>query len=105
MTTDGNVGSVTGVYAFEPLAGHMAKPTAVTISTAGMDPDFYQLALRAYHTAEVDAKAAQDNLDVIVLAIEARLSSGFVSSTWSVDYDPEIDAFVATTIIPAGRED
>lgn len=107
MTAGGNVGDVTGVYPFEPLGGHMAKPTAITVSTVGggMDPDFYQLALRCYHAAGADVHQAQDNLDEIILAVESRLTSGFGMSTWTVDYEADIEAFVATTIIPVGRED
>lgn len=107
MTAGSNVGEVTGVYPFEPLGGHMAKPTAITISSVGggMDPDFYQLVLRIYHAAGADVRQAQDNLDEIILAVEARMSSGFGMSTWSVDYEADLEAFVATTFIPVGRED
>lgn len=96
---------VVAAYSYEPLPGQMAKPTALTISTAGMDPNFYLLAVRVYQTAEVDAEAAQANLDTLILLVEDRLSSGFGMAPWSVIYDPELDAFVATCVIPVGRED
>lgn len=105
FTSGGNVGGASGVYAYEPLSGQMAKPTAVTVSTAGMDPDFYQLAVRIYHTADVDVKVAQDTLDGLILAVEGRLTSGFGEAAWVVDYSPDLNAFVATCVIPIGRED
>lgn len=103
LTAGTNVGGVTTVYDHEPL--QVAKPTAVTIFTAGMDPDFYLIAVRIYHTADVDAKDAQDNLDVMIIDVEDRLSSGFGMAPWSVDYREDLNAFVATTILPVGRED
>jgi hypothetical protein len=99
------VAGVTAVYDHEPFAGQMANPVAMTVFTAGMDPDFYQLALRIYQTAEVDAQAAQENLDTLILAVEAKLTSGFNRGTWSVTYVDELTALVATCTLLVGRED
>jgi hypothetical protein len=96
---------VTAAYDYEPLPGQMAKPTAITISTLAMDPDFYQLAVRIYQTAEIDARAAQMNLDTVILLVEDRLTSGFGMATWTVEYAADLDALVATCIVPVGRED
>lgn len=96
---------VTAAYRFEPTTGHMAKPVALTIFTVGMDPDFYLLALRIYQTAEVDAEDAQDNLDLVIQAVEAKLTSGFGRAPWTIEYSAELVAFIATCVLPAGRED
>lgn len=96
---------VVAAYDYEPLAGQLAKPTAITISTAGMDPDFYLLALRLYQSAEVDARAAQATLDTLILTVENKLTSGFGVASWTVEYAAELDALVATCVLPVGRED
>jgi hypothetical protein len=96
---------VVAAYDHEPLPGQMAKPVALTVSTAGMDPDFYLLAVRIYQTAEVDAQTAQANLDTLILVVEHKLTDGFGMAPWSVAYHPELDALVATCVLPVGRED
>lgn len=96
---------VVATYNYEPLSGQMAKPTALTISTAGMDPDFYFLAVRVYQSAEIDAEAAQANLDTVILTVENKFTSGFGMAPWSVEYLVDLDAFVATCVVPVGRED
>ena len=94
---------VTIAYDHEP--GKVEKPVALTISTAGMDADFYLIALRIYQSADVDAKAAQANLDTLILSLEGRLTSGFGRADWTVDWLADINAFVATVVLPVGRED
>lgn len=96
---------VTAAYDYEPISGQMAKPTALTISTAGMDPDFYLLALRLYQSTEADAQAAQATLDTLILAVEGKLTSGFGVASWTVEYAADLDALVATCVLPVGRED
>lgn len=97
--------SVVAAYDYEPLPGQMAKPVALTISTAGMDPNFYLLAVRLYQSAEVDARAAQANLDTLILTVEHKLTDGFGMAPWSVEYLADLDALVATCVLPVGRED
>jgi hypothetical protein len=96
---------VTKAYGYEPTPGQLAKPTAITISTAGWDLEFWQVALRVYQSIEVDAEDAQENLDAVMSAVEGKLTSGFGMAAWTVDYLFDLNALVATCIIPVGRED
>lgn len=96
---------VTKAYGFEPMPGQLAKPTAITISTAGWDLEFWQIALRVYQSIEVDAEDAQANLDAVMSEVESNLTSGFGMGAWSVDYLPDLNAMVATCVLPVGRED
>lgn len=96
---------VAAAYDHEPLPGHVAKPVAITISTAGWDGNFWLFALRVYQTAEIDARTAQQNLDVVMADVESKLTSGFGRAAWSVDYVADLKALVATCILPVGRED
>lgn len=96
---------VVAAYDYEPLSGQMAKPTALTISTAGMDPDFYLLAVRLYQSTDVDVQAAQATLDTLILTVENKLTSGFGVASWAVEYAADLDALVATCVLPVGRED
>jgi hypothetical protein len=94
---------VTAAYDHEPLK--VEKPVALTISTAGMDPEFYQLTIRLYHTLEVDVAEAQSHMDDLILLVEERLSSGFNRTAWTVGADMEANAWVAACTVLAGRED
>lgn len=105
ITTGGLPTNVTAAYNYEPLAGQMQKPVALTISTAGMTAVDYLIALRIYVTAESDAQKAQDDLDATIMAVDARMTSGFGPSNWDVTYDAELNAFVALNVFNVGRED
>lgn len=96
---------VTKAYGYEPIPGQMAKPTAITVSTAGWDLEFWQVALRIYQTMEVDAEDAQENLDAVMNDVEGKLTSGFGMAAWTVEYLVDLNALVATCILPVGRED
>lgn len=93
------------VYDHEPLPGHIQKPAAATISTVGMTPIDYQIALRIYVTADPDGEKAQEDLDDLIMTLDARMDSGFGPSQWEVTYEAELSAFVATCVFQVGRED
>lgn len=105
ITTGGLPSGLTVTYNYEPFPGGAQKPAALTISTAGMTPVDYLLALRIYVTAEPDAEKAQNDLDALIMLVDARMTSGFGPSNWEVVYDPDLVAFVATNIFQVGRED
>ena len=100
------VDGVVATYAYEPRAGDRAKPVAVTVSTGGLDPDFYLFTVRVYvDVDEMDVSAAQDLLDILMPALDARLTSGYGPSDWRVEYRAELTAFIGTSLLRAGRED
>lgn len=100
------VAGATCVYSYEPGAGQMLRPLPVTVSTAGVDPDFWILAVRAYADTSTDAKEAQDALDTLILAIEQRVDDHWGPSNWVVVPHPEIqDVLVAEWVVQCGRED
>lgn len=105
ITTGGLPSGVTAAYGYEPLPGQMQKPVAVTVSTAGMDPNFYLIALRIYVSVENDAEQASDDLDTLILDVDDRMTSGFGPSNWTVTYQPDLAAFVAENVFTVGRED
>lgn len=92
-------------YDYEPRAGDLAKPIAVTVSTAGMTPDFWQFALRLYVSADVSVKDAQTQLDSAMVAIDGLMTAGFGPSQWTVEYVPEFQAMVASLALEVGRQD
>lgn len=93
------------VYDHEPLPGHLQKPAAVTVFTAGMTAVAYLIGIRLYVSAETDAKTAQTTLDSLILELDGRMTSGFGPSSWDVTYQPDLAAFVAEQIFEVGRED
>jgi hypothetical protein len=100
---------VTRVFDYEPAAGEMAKPASITIFASGVTPDFWQFAARIYHATDVNAEAAQKNIDIIILAVEAAMkTAGVVNigpSQWEIGFTDGIDALVAQTDVQIGRED
>lgn len=105
VTTPSLPSGLTMAYDHEPLAGNVQKPNALTISTAGMSPTDYLIALRLYVSAEPDAETANDDLDSLIMAVDGRMTGGFGPSEWEVAYEPELVAFVATNVLRVGRED
>jgi hypothetical protein len=105
ITTGGLPSPLVAAYDHEPLPGHVQKPAALTLSTAGRTPVDNLIALRIYVSAEVDAKKAQEDLDSLIEAVDARMTSGFGPSNWDVVLEPELTAFVATCVFDVGRED
>lgn len=96
------------VYDHEPRGGEMVAPVSVTISTAGFTPDFWVLAVRIYTTTQkYDAKKAQDVLDLLIPAVDAKVGSngGFGPSDWTIEWDDGLEAFMATNLLQVGRQD
>lgn len=93
------------VYDHEPRSG--AKPYSVTISTAGMSAESWLIALRVYAFSVNDPKTAQDELDLLVPAVDAKAGSngGFDLGPWELTWDDPLEALVATSIIEVGRQD
>lgn len=93
------------VYSYEPLPGHVQKPVAATVFTAGMTAVDYLVGIRLYVTAEVDAQRAQDTMDALIMEIDGRMTSGFGPSNWDVVYRDDLGGFVAENVFAVGRED
>ncbi len=102
------IAGTTAVYDHEPYRGQGLKPVWVTLSTAGMTPDSYLVAVRIYHgTDTAAADTAQDSLDALIQAYDTLIGSTgrFGPSNWAVEWEEELDAYVATSILAVGRED
>lgn len=96
---------VTKVYDFEPKPGDQIKGCIATISTDGVSPDFFRLALRIYQSPEVSAQKAQVTLDDAVMVLDGEVPSGFGPSEWTIEYRDDFGQFVAENILEVGRED
>lgn len=100
------VDGVVATYGYEPRAGNRAKPVAVTVSTGGLDPDFYLLTVRVYvDIDEIDEEDGQALLDELMPALDDLLTSGFGPSDWRVEYRDDLRAFIGTSLLRCGRED
>jgi hypothetical protein len=99
------VAGVAAAYDFEPANGNMLGPASITISTGGMDENFYDLHLRIYRSADTDPREAQADIDALIMLVEAKLTSAWPRSRWDVEFSPELVSFVATCVLRVGRED
>lgn len=100
--------SANNIHVWDHERSDYPHPFSVTVSTAGMDPDFWFLVVRVYaSTAKMDAKTAQDQLDLLVPAVDAKIGSngGFGPSSWEITYEDSFNppAFMATCILTVGR--
>jgi hypothetical protein len=105
LTTGGLPSGVTVAYDYEPAPGDVQKPGVVTIFTGGMTPTDYLLVLRIYMPTGASVKKAQEDLDTLIMTVDARMTSGFGPSNWTVEWLVELDALVASNTFEVGRED
>ena len=98
--------AVARVYDYEPLPGDLTRPVSVTITTAGMTPDEFQLEVRIYAT-DATQQITQARLDLAIAQVDARIgtSAEFGPSEWEIAWVNEITAWVALSRLAAGRQD
>lgn len=99
------VAGVTKVFDHEPASGQALKPVSITLFTAGATPTEWLITVRVYVSADVDVRKAQADLDLLMAAIEARLTSGYGPSQWDIEYADDLKMLVATWLLEVGRED
>lgn len=100
-------GTVTGLRSLdhEPRPGDKIRVASVTVSFAGMDADFWHLALRIYVDLGVNARQAQSDLMTLTVAVDRLMAAGFGPSVWTVGVHEDLDALVATCVLEVGRQD
>lgn len=99
---------VTAFYSFEPYPGQASRPVWVTLSTAGMQPTEYVIAVRVYVATDTNsADQAAATLDTLIESIDQLIGSTgrFGPSNWETEHDQELVAYVATNLLVVGRED
>lgn len=100
------VAGVTAVYDHDPHDGQRAKPVAITISTAGIGPTAYTVAVRIYAAADGEAATFQATLDSVLEAVDLLMTPYWGPPDWDVaDRREDLNAFVAETNVFVGRED
>lgn len=103
FTVSGIDAAAIHVYDHEPRS--LEYPFPITVATAGMDADFWVLSLRVYANI-ADAKKAQDLLDLLIPAVNAKTANGgFGPSAWDITWDDKLEVLVATNLLNVGRED
>ena len=113
FTTDVSIGTpvaalsanVTRVYDHEPKPGVQIKGCVVTVSSAGMTPDFFLVAVRIYQQFAVNPRNDSHNLDAAVQAVDDLVPSDYGPSNWTIEVREDIDALVAEAVFERGRED
>lgn len=101
---------VVQVFDHEPKAGDGQGNCYVTVTAGGMLPDFWRFTIRVYSRWQESAKVAHDVAVAAMVAIDTLIATGsssvFGAAEWSpAEPSPEIEAFVVTGTIIAGRAD
>lgn len=95
------------VYDHEPR--ELEWPINVTLAFGGSTVDFWVITVRIYaSTVRLDAKTAQDQLDLLMPAVEAKATSngGYDAQGWSpLTWDDGLEAFVVANDLLVGRQD
>lgn len=95
------------VYDHEPRS--LDYPFNITVAFGGNDAHFWVLTVRIYaSTARMDAKTAQDQLDVLMPAVEAAAvaNGGYDPQGWSaLEWDDQLEAFMVANDFEVGRQD
>lgn len=95
------------VYDHEPRS--LDYPISVTLAFGGSDALFWTVMVRIYaNTARMDAKTAQDQLDLLMPAVEAKVvtNGGYDPAGWSaLEWDDGLDAFMVENAVIVGRQD
>lgn len=105
-----NASTVTGVdrlFDHLPGAGDLTGGVSVCVFLVEIDPESWHFAVRAYMDATGRGmKKAQDDLDVLLPALDAALSAPFGPSNWRLSYPTESELFFsAEAVLAVGRED
>jgi hypothetical protein len=104
--TTPTVSGVTEVFDYLPPLEGLRGPVSVCVYTDSITSDFWRIGVRVYLTATVDPKKAQDDLDALLPALDAKMTAGFGPSTWEVGFPTlEQPYFNATGIFEVGRQD
>lgn len=91
------------------LAQSLSGGTDISVFTAGVTAEFWQIGLRVRKNQGSDPKSSQDELDLLLPAIDVVTNNGhFGPSRWDVQYPAGGDDqsfYVATQVYEVGRED
>ena len=111
MLSDGDqrcvVAGVASAYDFEPGQRRALGPIALTVTTAGIDPDEWRFALRLYADVGADPVGVQAALDVIMPAITDVVSDRWGPENWvgPTPHPDDDNTLVCEWIVACGRED
>lgn len=100
---------VTNVVDVEPHPSQMDKQCTITIFATGVTPDWWQFAIRIYHSIKVNHASAQYNIGLVIAGIEDAFNTAsgvsLGPSEWQIGWSDNIAYMVAQSDVVVGRED
>lgn len=100
---------VTNVVDYEPHPTRMDKQCTVTIFATGVTADWWQFAIRIYHSILTSHEAGQKNIDRVVLGVKNAFDAAGIASIgpseWQIGWSDNIAYMVAQADVVIGRED
>jgi hypothetical protein len=101
------VDGVTSAYDYEPGQRRAVGPIALTVTTAGIDPDDWRFAIRLYADVSADPVGVQASLDQIMPAITDLVSDHWGPETWvgPTPHPDDENTLVCEWLVTCGRED
>lgn len=92
------------VYDHEPPQAQGAL--YVTLTLAGLDPEFFHIAVRVYGAPPGSLRGAQFDHAAVIMAVDRLLPSAYGGPvSWQVGYDDSIGRIVGLAVVDVGRED
>jgi hypothetical protein len=102
-----SVAGVTSAYDHDPGPGRLAGPISLVLTTAGIDPDAWNFAIRLYADAGTDPAGVHRALDIIMPAITEKVSYRWGEERWvgPFPHPDRDDVLVCEWVVACGRED
>ncbi len=111
LLSSGGVPTIAGVdavYDHLPPTSTMTGAINVSVFTAGIEPEFWLIAMRVTAVLGIAAKATEDAIDVLLPLIDRTTNNGhFGPAAWAIAYPTGSDtqAIEATCVYQVGRAD
>lgn len=101
------VSGVAAAYDHDPGPRKMQGPISLLVATAGIEPDFWVLAVRLYADIGADPAGVQASLDTIMPAVTALVTARFGPERWlgPVPHPDREDWRICEWLVECGRED
>ena len=95
---------ITGVIVQPAVKLPLGKNVTIATSPAGMNDTEFQVRVSVYASAGNNVVKAIENVENYSVQVDNLLTNA-PRSEWTTQYEPELEAWHASTVVSVGRED